>query len=52
MYKRQGRTADDGVVDQHDALALDHGADGVELDVDLVFAHRLRGRDERAARCV
>ena len=44
-----GGAPDDGVVDQHHPLALHHGADGVQLDIDLVFPHGLSGGDEGAA---
>ena len=40
---------DDGIIDQHHALALHHGADGVQLDIDLIFPHILRGRNKGAA---
>ena len=44
-----GGAPDDGVIDQHHALALHHGADGVQLDIDLIFPHILRGRNKGAA---
>src|SRR5690242_13047984 len=44
-----GGAADDGIVHQHDALALDEAAHGVELELNAEIADGLRGLDERAA---
>ena len=44
-----GRTADDAVVHEDDALALHFGSDDVELDAHPVFPHLLIGGDERPA---
>ena len=41
--------ADDGIVDQHDALALYGGGDWVQFDANLHFSALLRGLNERAA---
>ena len=46
---RRGGAAHDGVVDDDDALALDHLLQRVELQVDALVAHALVGLDERAA---
>ncbi len=45
----RGRAADDGVVDEDDALAFEQGADGVELHADAEVADALLGLDEGAA---
>src|SRR5262249_20557697 len=45
----RGGAANDGVVDQNDALALDEAAHRVELKLDAEVADRLRGLDEGAA---
>src|SRR5690242_15078787 len=47
-YLAAGRAADNGVVHQHDALAFDEAAHGVELELDAEIADGLRGLDERA----
>ena len=43
-----GSAADDGIVDQHHALATDGGGDGVELDVDRFFPLALLRLDKGA----
>ena len=43
-----GGAPDDGIVDQHDTLALHQRADGVELDVDAHLPQLLGGRDKGA----
>ncbi len=47
-YVRAGRSADDRVVDQHDALALYRGGNGVELYVDGLLALALFRLDKGA----
>ena len=42
-HARRRRAADDAVVDEHDALALQHLAQRVELQVDARSAHALVG---------
>src|SRR5690349_16659433 len=44
-----GGAADDGIIHQDDALALDEAAHGVELELDAEIADGLRRLDERAA---
>ena len=44
-----GGAADDGIVDEDDALAFEEGADGVELELDAEVADALFGLDEGAA---
>src|SRR5213594_3793258 len=44
-----GGTADDGVVDENDALTFDEAAHGVELELDAEIADSLRRFDEGAA---
>ena len=43
------RAADDGVIDQHNALALDRGRDGVQLDAHAALALGLAALNEGAA---
>ena len=42
-----GGAADDGVVDQDDALALENGAYRIQLEFDAKISHALAGLDER-----
>ena len=44
-----GGAAHDGVIHQHDALALDRGGDGVQLDADAALALGLAALNEGAA---
>src|SRR5215472_3680586 len=44
-----GGTPDDGIVHEHDALAFDEAAYGIELQLDAEIADGLRGLDEGAA---
>ena len=48
----EGRAADDGIFDHADALVFEDAFDGVELELDLLFAHVLRGVDKGAAHVV
>ena len=44
-----GGAADDGVVDENDALAFDEAADGIEFQLYAEISNGLRRLDERAA---
>ena len=44
-----GRAADDGVINQDDALAVEYAAHRVELELDAEVAHPLLRLDEGAA---
>ena len=46
---QRGRAAHDRIVDEHDALALEHGAVGVVLELDAHVADRVGRLDEGAA---
>src|SRR5262245_60131132 len=48
-YLAAGGASNNGVVHQHDTLALQEIADGVEFELDTKITDRLRGLDKRTA---